>query len=255
MIDIHSHVIYGVDDGPTCLEDSLALLKESYAQGVRTIVATSHRRKGLFETAEETIYQHFLEVKAAAQEALPDLQLFYGAELFYTRDMLDKLITGQVPFLGESQIALIEFSSVIPFQEMRKAVLDMLMLGFRPVIAHIERYESLAFDSDRVQTLRDMGCYTQVNSVHVFKPKLFGDRNKIYKKRVAYFLKENLVDCVASDMHSLDIRPPYMAVAYQLIANIYGEQRAERLFITCPNQILNNDKNVLLSKSDSNKNF
>ena len=62
MIDIHSHIIFGVDDGPKNLEESLALIGEAYAQGVRVIIATSHRRKGMFETPEEIIETEFRKV-------------------------------------------------------------------------------------------------------------------------------------------------------------------------------------------------
>ena len=59
MIDVHSHIVFDVDDGPKTLEESLDLIGESYAQGVRTIVSTSHRRKGMFETPEENLYKLF----------------------------------------------------------------------------------------------------------------------------------------------------------------------------------------------------
>ena len=61
MIDIHSHIVFDVDDGPKTIEDSKLLIEESYRQGVRTIVSTSHRRKGMFETPEEKIYQILLD--------------------------------------------------------------------------------------------------------------------------------------------------------------------------------------------------
>lgn len=63
MIDIHSHIVFDVDDGPKTREDTRALLEESYHQGVRTIISTSHRRKGMFETPEEKISENFQEVK------------------------------------------------------------------------------------------------------------------------------------------------------------------------------------------------
>jgi len=66
MIDIHSHIIFDVDDGPKTLEESKELLEESYRQGVRTIFSTSHRRKGMFETSEEKIQEHFQKVKELA---------------------------------------------------------------------------------------------------------------------------------------------------------------------------------------------
>ena len=68
MIDIHSHIVFDVDDGPKTLKESLNLISESYRQGVRTIVSTSHRRKDMFETPEETIRANFLQVKKAAEE-------------------------------------------------------------------------------------------------------------------------------------------------------------------------------------------
>ena len=75
MIDIHSHIVFDVDDGPKTREDTRALLEESYRQGVRTIISTSHRRKGMFETPEEKISENFQEVKKIAAEVAPDLTI------------------------------------------------------------------------------------------------------------------------------------------------------------------------------------
>lgn len=90
MIDIHSHIVFDVDDGPKSREESKALLAESWA-GVRTIVSTSHRRKGMFETPEEKIAENFLQVREIAKEVASDLVIAYGAEIYYTPDVLDKL--------------------------------------------------------------------------------------------------------------------------------------------------------------------
>ncbi|EHE31730.1 tyrosine-protein phosphatase cpsB [Streptococcus pneumoniae 2070108] len=91
MIDIHSHIVFDVDDGPKSREESKALLEESYRQGVRTIVSTSHRRKGMFETPEEKIAENFLQVREIAKEVADDLVIAYGAEIYYTLDALEKL--------------------------------------------------------------------------------------------------------------------------------------------------------------------
>ena len=72
MIDVHSHIVFDVDDGPKTLEESLELIGESYAQGVRTIVSTSHRRKGMFETPEDKIFANFSKVKEKAEALYPD---------------------------------------------------------------------------------------------------------------------------------------------------------------------------------------
>ena len=230
MIDIHSHSVFDVDDGPKTIEDSRALLEESYRQGVRTIISTSHRRKGMFETPEAKIEENFKQVQELAKEIADDLTILYGAEIYYTSDILDKLEQGKIPRLADSQYALIEFSMITPYKEIHTALSNVLRLGVTPVVAHIERYHCLENDEKKVRDLINMGCYTQINSSSGFKPKLFGDTCKFMKKRAQFFLEKDLVHFVASDMHNLDPRPPYMQEAYQIISKKYGESHAEQLF-------------------------
>ncbi|MBN2959110.1 capsular polysaccharide biosynthesis protein Cps4B [Streptococcus gordonii] len=230
MIDIHSHIVFDVDDGPKTIEDSRALLEESYRQGVRTIISTSHRRKGMFETPEAKIEENFKQVQELAKEIADDLTVLYGAEIYYTSDILDKLEQGKIPRLADSQYALIEFSMITPYKEIHTALSNVLRLGVTPVVAHIERYHCLENDEKKVRDLINMGCYTQINSSSVLKPKLFGDTYKFMKKRAQFFLEKDLVHFVASDMHNLDPRPPYMQEAYQIISKKYGESHAEQLF-------------------------
>ena len=238
MIDIHSHIVFDVDDGPKDKSESIALLKEAYAQGVRTIVSTSHRRKGMFETPEEDIARNFKVVKELAKEIAPDLRILYGAEIYYTSDALKKLENQQIPQLNGTRYALIEFSMNTPYREIHNALTKVLMLGITPVIAHIERYDALENNEKRVKELINMGCYTQVNSSSILKPKLFGDTYKFMKKRARYFLERDLVHLVASDMHNLDSRPPYMREAYEIVSKKYGLDKARELFMLNPEKII-----------------
>ena len=230
MIDIHSHIVFDVDDGPRDLADSRALLEESYRQGVRTIISTSHRRKGMFETPENKIAEHFKLVQEIAKEISDDLTVLYGAEIYYTSDVLDKLEKKIIPSLADTRYALIEFSMTTPYKEIHTALSNVLRLGITPVVAHIERYHCLENDEKKVRDLIDMGCYMQINSSSVLKPKLFGDKYKFMKKRARFFLEKDLVHFVASDMHNLDDRPPYMEEAYQIISKKYDVAYAEQLF-------------------------
>ena len=230
MIDIHSHIVFDVDDGPSTIEESLALIGESYRQGVRTIVSTSHRRRDLFKTPEEKIWENFKQVKGAAEAKFEGLEILYGGELYYNNALLDKLEHHKVPRMAGTQFALIEFSMTTPWKEIHEAVNKLLMLGVTPIIAHIERYNALENQEDRVRELINMGCYTQINSAHVLKAKLFGDKYRQFKKRARYFLEKNVVHIVASDMHNLDKRPPYMDQAREIIEELYGSSRAYNLF-------------------------
>ena len=238
MIDLHSHIVFDVDDGPKSIDDSRALLEEAYAQGVRTIVSTSHRRKGMFETPEDKIATNFKAVQDIAQDIAPDLRILYGAEIYYTSDILDKLENNLIPKLNGTRYALIEFSMNTPYREIHNALTNVLMLGITPVIAHIERYDALENNEKRVKELINMGCYTQVNSSSILKPKLFGDTYKFMKKRARYFLEKDLVHIVASDMHNLDSRPPYMREAYEIVSKKYGHDKARELFVKNPEKVI-----------------
>lgn len=240
MIDIHSHIIFGVDDGPKSLDDSIALIKEAYRQGVRKIVATSHRRKGMFETPEEIILANFQKVKAEIEALLPEMTLLYGGELYFTSDILEKLEHKKIPTMNGTRFALIEFSSATSWKAIHEALSSVLSLGITPIVAHIERYNALEYNKERVQEIINMGCYTQINSAHIPKPKLFGDSLKVYKKRATYFLEEDLVHIVASDMHNLTARPPYMKEAYDIVDKRYGHERANDLFIGHQESLLAN---------------
>ena len=241
MIDIHSHIVFDVDDGPDTLEESLALIKESYSQGVRTIVSTSHRRKGMFETPEEKIFTNFSVVKEEVEKIYDDLTLCFGGELYYSNDIPEKLSKNQVPRMNGTRFALVEFSMTTPWKEIHTGLSQVLMQGVTPIVAHIERYNALEFNKERVKELIDMGCYTQINSSHVLKPKIFGDKYKVFKKRARYFLEENLVHCVASDMHNTGERKPYMKEAYQIIFKDFGKKRAHDLFKDNPQTLLENN--------------
>ncbi len=143
MIDIHSHILCGVDDGPKTIEETKALLEHAYEQGVRTIVSTSHRRKGMFETSEREMIEQFQLAQQIAKEVAEDLTLLFGVEIYYTSDVLERLEKGKLPTLNGTRYALIEFSMNTAYRDMHAALTKLLMQGITPVIAHIERYHDL----------------------------------------------------------------------------------------------------------------
>lgn len=240
MIDLHSHIIFGVDDGPKTIEESKQLLIEAFHQGVQTIVATSHRRIGMFETPEEKIQMNFNQVQELAKEIAPDLTILYGAEVYYSNEMLEKLKDGEVPCINETSYILVEFSRTTSYWEIKNALKNLLMIGLTPIVAHIERYQSLENNEKYLKEIIAMGCYTQVNSSSILKPKFFNDKNKVLKKRAKYFMERNLVHFIASDMHNLSKRPPHMKEAYEIILKKYGEKKAKELFVDNPNRIIQN---------------
>lgn len=240
LIDIHSHIIFGVDDGPQTIEESRSLLMDAYNQGVRTIVATSHRRIGMFETPEDTIEKNFKSVQKLSKEVASDLTVLYGAEIYYSSELMDKLEKKIIPSINGSSYVLIEFSQNAKLWEIKTGLTNILRMGFIPVIAHVERYQSFENNENYLKELIHMGCYVQINSSSVLKAKWFNDKNRLFKKRAKYYLDKDLVHCVASDMHHLSKRPPYMKEAFEVISHKYGVKKAKELFVENPIRIITN---------------
>ncbi len=245
MIDIHSHIIFGVDDGAKTIEQTRALLLESYNQGIRVIIASPHRRKNMFETNKEIIFKNFKIVKEMASKIAPDFYVYLGAEIYYTLDVLKKLETGEYWPIKNTKYILIEFSTYITYNELYRAVSRILSIGFFPIIAHIERYDCLAGEPDKVRELINLGALTQVNAESVLKPKLYGDILKTFKIRAKLFLKEDVVYFIASDVHNTKDRKMYMKDAYKKIKKLYGEKRANDLFVLNQIKMLKGEINRL----------
>lgn len=230
MIDIHSHIIYDVDDGAKTIEESLKLLEEVEKNGTTKIIATSHRRKGMFETSEEKILENFETLKKIAKKKFSNLTLYYGAEIYYTKDVIKKIREKEIPTLANSNYVLIEFDCNISYKEILKIIYEITLIDKIPIIAHVERYNCLSFSESRIKTLVESGAYIQVNSSSVLSIKIFKDPQKEYKKRTNYLLEKGLVHFVASDIHNITNRNTYMKIAYEKIKKKYGEKTADKLF-------------------------
>lgn len=230
MIDLHTHILYGVDDGAASLEESLKCIEACYLQGVRGIFLTPHRKKGQFESSSEKRKAHFACLQAETRNRFPELQLFYGEEIYVSFDALKKVEEGEWKSLANGSFVLIEFHPALQYAEIEQAVVQVRCMGKYPVLAHIERYEQLAFDAGRVERLIQKGAYTQVNAKNVLPMKIWGEKHKMYKKRVKFFLEKQLVHFVASDLHAFSEENLCLFKAYQQIEKKYGKERADLLF-------------------------
>lgn len=242
MIDIHSHIIYNVDDGADTLEESLQILAESMQQGTRIIVATPHIRKHMFETDWDVIRKRFEALRKRSRELFPDLRLLLGCEVYYTPDVREKLDEGRIPSFASTDYILVEFGHDTSYGEIHRAVRNIFMSGKKPILAHIERYDALAFDNTRCEELIDMGCVMQVNAGSLLKPRWWQDPMSTLKKRARFLMKENMVHCVASDVHHMETRKNHMRAAAEYVEQKYGQERVRELFSENPRRILHNER-------------
>ncbi len=230
LYDIHIHLIYGVDDGPRTRDESVEMLKQASEEGIRTIIATPHKRYGMFEYDLETVEKHFEELKPIAGEMGIDLLL--GCEYHACSDMVEDIKNKKVHTLADTDYVLCEFSYSTKENEMIDAVYSLVANGYKPIIAHAERYGAIQRDPDICMELRNKGAFIQVNS-----DGIIGEEERQIRKTVRYLLKNYLVDVVGSDAHGISFRKSTLAKAYGYVVKKYDEGYAEVIFKKLPREI------------------
>ena len=199
MIDIHSHLLYGVDDGAKNQKESIQMLKEAKSQNVEAMILTPHYRKGMFKHSNEMIEEHFRELKAAADKI--GIDIYLGTEFHVHSKVVEYLRKGRCRTLADTEYVLAEYGYDTEFTYIKSTVQELLLNGYIPIIAHAERYACLREQLERVELLRDIGAMIQVNADAVL-----GIDGLFTKNIVKKFLKKRLVDFVASDSHGMKIR-------------------------------------------------
>ena len=150
IIDIHAHILPGIDDGSRDWDESRRMLEESYRQGIRYIIATPHySRRGL----NPDIYDLSEKLKEEARRIAPDFRTGLGQETYYHDGLVENLRDGKALTLEGSQYVLVEFDPQVPYMKMYQAVRKLTMARYIPIIAHVERYACLREDTNMSERL------------------------------------------------------------------------------------------------------
>ncbi|WP_217586553.1 tyrosine-protein phosphatase [Lentibacillus saliphilus] len=216
MIDIHSHILPGVDDGAQTEEDSLAMAREAVRQGVHTIIATPHHRNGSFDNLGDTIIQH-VDILNELFKNLP-LTVLPGQEIRMNGDIIDELKQGDALTLANSKYVFVEFPSQHVPHYAGQMLFDLQVAGYTPIIVHPERNSELIEHPDRLFEFVHKGALTQITSGSVI-----GKFGKTIQKFTHQLIDANLAHFVASDAHNTTSRSFWMHEAYDVIQDKYGE--------------------------------
>ena len=233
IIDIHTHIVCGIDDGAADFEESLRLIDMEYDQGVRGIFCTSHSY-GMSER-HENYHRNLGRMRSAVQARYPDLSLYEGCEVLCTKrrmpEIIQKIKEGIYPTLNGSRFVLTEFSphATAGMEEMCYCLECISDEGFVPVIAHAERYEPIYDDPlNDVTWMKELGCLVQINLFNV-------KQDTGWRKELANALLEHhLADFVGTDTHNLSYKSPQVAICAAAVRK-YGMQYASQ--VLCGNAI------------------
>ena len=235
-VDMHSHILFEVDDGAHSLEESAAMLKMAYDEGVRTMYATPHYGSGKEHYDRELLNRRYDKVKEiAAGVGEEGINLILGNEITYSSGVVDALERGDALTMGNSRYVLIEFDYEVSYKELYKGLQQLINAGYRPILAHIERYYCLNKRYDLILSIRELGVALQINAASVL-PKLSSEAKFCRKLiRVGY------IHFLGSDCHSEVWRPPIMKKAVELLERKTPEKYLLRILRTNPVKLINNE--------------
>ncbi len=239
MIDIHTHILPGIDDGSSSLEDSIEMAELAYESGVRTIVATPHCNiDGVFENYySEAWCDRFENLKHLLKEEGIPIHLLKGMEIYASEDVADKIMDGKLIPIHGSRYYLIEFPFDAAPYWMGDILESVLSIGKVPVIAHPERYYCVQDHPGFLYEWMSQGCLSQLN-----KGSVFGRFGRHAAKTAEILLEHNLVTCIASDAHSPYRRTTYMADIREFVEEHFSKKQAESLLFTNAKAIIKDEK-------------
>lgn len=235
MFDIHSHILYGVDDGAVCIEESFKMLVQAAENGVKGVIVTPHYLEGLYVSSYEDNLSKLDGLKLEIEKAGIDMQIYFGNEIHITPEILSLVKQGKAAALNRSRYILIElpFFDLPPYTE--KILFQLEMEGYKPILAHPERNEKIIRDLNILYGLIKHGVLVQMNLA-----SLGGAYGKEVKKAALLMLEHCMVHFAASDMHSSRrLHDDYNASIEKLKA--YCPEQVNRLLYDNPLRIIRNE--------------
>jgi protein-tyrosine phosphatase len=242
MIDLHCHLIPGIDDGPETLDEAVALAAHAVKSGITYAVVTPHVHIGRYENDLPSIKRDLAKFQAELDRLKIPLKLGLGGEVRLGAEIIDLVAESRIPFLGERdgyKILLLEFPhSHIPVGA-DKFVDWLLKNRIRPLVAHPERNNQIMDDVNKLTPFVTMGCLLQVTAGSV--EGRFGEPAR---QRALDLLRRGWVSVLASDAHNLEHRPPELEPGRKAAAQIVGELESWKLVRETPLSILGKSAHV-----------
>ena len=236
MIDLHCHLLPGIDDGASSLEEALRLARIAVDDGITHMVFTPHVHPGRYENHAQNIQPVFEQFQHALTDNGIQLSVKFAGEVRLSAEMLSMFALGQLPFLGEwdgKKVMLLELphSHVPPGAD--KLVKWLSDRDVVSMIAHPERNKGFVADVKKLAPFVEMGCLFQLTAMSVT-----GDFGKPAHDLALRMLESGWATVIASDAHNEQYRPPVLSKAVSVATNLLGEAEAKRLVLGNPARII-----------------
>lgn len=236
MIDLHAHLLPGIDDGAPDLKTALQMARIAVADGITLMACTPHIYPGLYDNEGSDIRLAVAELQSALEAAGIRLKIVPGADTHLAPDLVPRLSAGRIPTLGGSRYFLLEppHHSVPP--RIDAVVFELLAAGYVPIITHPERLAWIEDHYDNILDLVRRGAWLQVTAGSL--TGRFGPLARYWGERL---LDEGQVHILATDAHGTDRRPPLLAEGRRAAERWVDSVESWRMVAGRPLGILNNE--------------
>lgn len=235
MIDLHSHILPGLDDGAPDLAVSLAMARAFVADGVHVVACTPHILPGMYHNTGPHIREAVAALQAEIDRESIPLRLVAGSDAHVTPDMIAKLRTGEILALADTRYVLVEPPHHVAPARLDELFFSLLVADYVPILTHPERLSWIESQYSLVETLFDRGVWMQITAGSL--TGMFGRRPKYWAERM---LDEGRVHILATDAHEMKRRVPNLSQGRDAAAERVGFDEAEHLVVTRPEGILAN---------------
>lgn len=235
-IDIHSHLLPGIDDGAKDFHTSMEMFRIAEKNGISQMILTPHYKPMHHNASPDGIAKLIEQLNTALMKEKIHMELYVGNELYYSSDIVSLLDEGKACSLANSSYVLVEFGPIDGYEHIRNGIYQMIAGGYRPVLAHAERYDCLRVKPERIRELVGMGCYIQLNAGSILGQSGFG-----IKRFAKQMLKKQLVHFVATDAHNAKKRAPHLLKCGKYINRKYGWAYARALLYGNPIHVIRNE--------------
>lgn len=218
MIDMHCHVLPGIDDGSKDLEMSIEMLVTAEKNKTDKIIVTPHFYRGYFENKYDEVLKHVAALNLEAEKQGIDIKLYPGQEVFADKYTLDYYKQGTIKGLNNSKYLLIEFPMDVMPEDALDIIYELKLLGVQPIVAHPERYIYIWNKLTNLNKFIEEDCLFQINT-----SSILGLMGKQIKEAAFSIMDNGLCSFIASDAHSNGKRCPNLGEAISAIKKDYKE--------------------------------
>lgn len=225
MIDLHCHILPGVDDGAEDLNASIAMAEKAISQGITHILCTPHHNNGKYRNPKSEVISLVSFLQAELDKRQLPLTVLEGQEVRITGDLIEDIQQDNILFTDlEDTYILIEFPTMEVPSYTEQLFFELLQMGKTPVIVHPERNAHFRKDPNYLIPFLEMGCLAQLTA-----PSYVGTFGKEIQKTAKLMVEHNLVQMVASDAHGVKKRTFYMKETYNQIAKDFGSDKVTKM--------------------------